>query len=533
MNLKDLQKIETKTTRGERNFELKTALMKIFKALSWLFDGRKDVPEEKIAKTAKIQSRRLGLGDRYNWNEIFGLKEVNQNIEQQLTFANGNPYPDNFYIGQAIANGSCFFDSFRQGLEQQKGIKVTVEQLRKDCQEFAQKNPPEWFTRGIANSYDNYGNVRRETITSYGIDILDHNRWGDPEVEGRILCEKYGVNVHIVERQTERKGAFFDEAARFLNQRGGAVNANALRKKCLDFVTDNELPEWFIKAINDEHGFSLDEYKKHLSSDVRGRGGVENVIYGKNNIEGKILSVIYSIHNFRVKEFRDNVKCLHQIVDKSGSTGTGEYNRVDYNSDSVLHIINNGGLHFEPLLDKNKELTKQPQEQTQEQRELQEKGDYQLAVQLQGQEYRLMNNMERQAQVISSFMLNASQEHLVKQIQEDHKLAERLQQEEDDYELAMELQAQENNLLVRDNEKNTFQEKDSGYAGELLAKILQREGRAEFDCFVKALFVKAFLEIHGKDLPKHSPKENSPNDSLQELRLTPHQQNVQQAIKGH
>ncbi|MDM8334965.1 hypothetical protein [Wolbachia pipientis] len=37
---------------------------------------------------------------------------------QEVTSSNSNPYPDNFYIGKAIADGSCFFDSFRQGLKQ-------------------------------------------------------------------------------------------------------------------------------------------------------------------------------------------------------------------------------------------------------------------------------------------------------------------------------------------------------------------------------------------------------------------------------
>uniref|UniRef100_A0A914V807 Uncharacterized protein n=1 Tax=Plectus sambesii TaxID=2011161 RepID=A0A914V807_9BILA len=42
--------------------------------------------------------------------------------------------PDNFEVGKATADGNGFFDSFRQSLEQQRGITVTVEQLRQDLE---------------------------------------------------------------------------------------------------------------------------------------------------------------------------------------------------------------------------------------------------------------------------------------------------------------------------------------------------------------------------------------------------------------
>ncbi|MDG7055719.1 MAG: hypothetical protein LJD31_04300 [Wolbachia endosymbiont of Menacanthus eurysternus] len=181
-----------------------------------------------------------------------------QNAEGKVTSLSGSPYPDNFHVGQAIDNGSCFFDSFRQSLEQQKGIEVTVERLRDDCREFAQNNPPEWFTKAIANSYDNSGQHRSETLDAYAANIMDNSRWGDPDIEGRILCEKYGVTLHVIENQT---------------------------------------------------------------------------------VDNQDLS-------------------LHQLIDNSGSKNAGEHNKVDYNDSSVLHIINNGKSHFEPLLDRKKKFSK-------------------------------------------------------------------------------------------------------------------------------------------------------------------------------
>ncbi|WP_425385090.1 hypothetical protein [Wolbachia endosymbiont (group B) of Schoenobius gigantella] len=201
---------------------------------------------------------------------------------QEITLLNSKPYPDNFYVGQAIGNGSCFFDSFRQSLEQQTGEQVTAEKLRNDCREFAQKNPPKWFTNAIVNSHDNNGQHRSETVDDYTADIMRNSRWGDPDVEGRILCEKYKVKLHVIENQT---------------------------------------------------------------------------------VDNQDLS-------------------LHELIDNSGSKSAGEYNKVDYDDSSTVHIINKGGLHFEPLLDRNKSSAKQLQEETKLKQE-QEQEDFLLAKKLQ------------------------------------------------------------------------------------------------------------------------------------------------------
>ena len=53
---------------------------------------------------------------------------------------------------------------------------------------------------------------------------------------------------------------------------------------------------------------------------------------------------------------------LHQLIDNSGSKNAGEHNKVDYDDSGILHIINKGSAHFEPLLDRKKSLAKQEQE---------------------------------------------------------------------------------------------------------------------------------------------------------------------------
>ncbi|WP_406722172.1 DnaJ domain-containing protein [Wolbachia endosymbiont (group B) of Archips podanus] len=114
-------------------------------------------------------------------------------------------HPENFYVGKASANGSCFFDSFRQSLEQQKSIRVTVEQLRKDCKDFAINNPPQWFIDKIKDDRDNIGNEfinRGVTRDQYIEEVKNDNFWGRPEIEGIILCRKYNVRLHIIEKYT-------------------------------------------------------------------------------------------------------------------------------------------------------------------------------------------------------------------------------------------------------------------------------------------------------------------------------------------
>ncbi|MGL9726140.1 MAG: hypothetical protein ACR5KV_05955 [Wolbachia sp.] len=99
--------------------------------------------------------------------------------------------------------------------------------------------------------------------------------------------------------------------------------------------------------------------------------------WGRTDIESRILCGKYSVKLHVVEsnplhaidEQQDLF--LHQLIDSSGSKNVGEYNRVDYNDNSVLHIVNSGFGHFESLLNKKKSLEKQEQE------------DFQLAKQLQ------------------------------------------------------------------------------------------------------------------------------------------------------
>ncbi|WP_264336128.1 OTU domain-containing protein [Wolbachia endosymbiont (group B) of Agriphila tristella] len=127
---------------------------------------------------------------------------------------NESSLPSGFRAGKAAAGGDCFFDSFRQGLEETKSIDVTVKALRGVCKDFASKalgNPSHesynWFRNAIKGKLVEHNNPDKgnfENIDQYVREICESKVWGDSDIEGRILCGHYGVKLYVAEMQ---KGA--------------------------------------------------------------------------------------------------------------------------------------------------------------------------------------------------------------------------------------------------------------------------------------------------------------------------------------
>ncbi len=75
----DLHDIEVNTIKKEKNFDFRTALISLFKALYKLFESKQDVSKKDLANVAEKESKKLGLEGRYDWSEIFDLeKEVTE-----------------------------------------------------------------------------------------------------------------------------------------------------------------------------------------------------------------------------------------------------------------------------------------------------------------------------------------------------------------------------------------------------------------------------------------------------------------------
>ncbi|APR98796.1 OTU domain-containing protein [Wolbachia endosymbiont of Folsomia candida] len=274
---------------------------------------------------------------------------------------NNNTYPNYFYKGTSPGDGSCFFDSFGQGLEKQKGIKVTVEQLRKDCQEFAQMNPPKWFAPAIFNKPNQHGQPLCHDVDSYIASILNNNEWGDPEVEGRVLCQKYKVKLHLIEEQSCYMHLLV-EAQKEIN---GELPSGT-----------NNLSEVVLSAINHSYTGNQSDSKEELVERLN-----EIISQGYDPEISQEASELLN----RMEDFGETT--IHNLISFSGSLSL---DNLDYNDQNTIHIINDGMSHFEPLLDKNRDLIEQLQkEQIQEQndhlvaRRIQEKDDCLLAKELQ------------------------------------------------------------------------------------------------------------------------------------------------------
>lgn len=343
----DLHEIEVNTIKKEKNFDFRTALIQLFKSLYALLRGKQNISKADLANASEKESKRLGLEGRYNWSEIFDLeKGVTEKAEKQSDKEQKLNKPDNFYVGRAIDDGNCFFDSFRQGLEQQTGVQVTVEQLRNDCREFAQNNPPEWFANAIVNSHDNNGQHRSEDLNTYVINIMSNNRWGDPEVEGRILCGKYGVRLHFIEDQS-----YFKFLQREVSQGRGEFGVEI--QQAIIGSDSNEALTQKLQEINSDEAFQL-------LADVLGF-----IELGQT----------------------------HSLIDSSGNM---TLDHLNYNDQSIIHMMNEGYSHFEPLLNRNKILAKQTQEHQDSllAKEVQEQEDLLYAKQLQNREFSLARQLQ-------------------------------------------------------------------------------------------------------------------------------------------
>ncbi len=206
------------------------------------------------------------------WNDYVYLKKDVDHSLGSMNFVSPRvkrsivlQLPENFEIKKALGGGDCFFDSFLKGLvalQTQPEADNSVKSLRIACREYARKevkSPNSWLRGALrteGRDLDEY--VPRIEYTSADIaSAPDHLNlaapiWGRPDIEGRILCEKYGVQLHLIEQQEVDGTAMF----------------------------------------------------------------------------------------------------LHQIVDRLGSKPVENYASEDYNYPYIIHMINTGALHFEPILRK-------------------------------------------------------------------------------------------------------------------------------------------------------------------------------------
>lgn len=134
-------------------------------------------------------------------------------------------YPEKLKIGAAIKTGDCFFDSVAQGLNElniKPDYRFTAKSLRKDCADYARANrkPDQWVYKAVIRDAGEYFVPQKdpdgEVISENGLNKQDKAKsffkyleyitnthtadapiWGRPDIEGRMICEKYEVEFYI------------------------------------------------------------------------------------------------------------------------------------------------------------------------------------------------------------------------------------------------------------------------------------------------------------------------------------------------
>ncbi|WP_264374953.1 MULTISPECIES: OTU domain-containing protein [unclassified Wolbachia] len=134
-------------------------------------------------------------------------------------------YPEKLKIGAAIKTGDCFFDSVAQGLNElniKPDYRFTAKSLRKDCADYARANkkPDQWVYKAVIRDAGEYFVPQKdpdgEVISENGLNKQDKAKsffkyleyitnthtadapiWGRPNIEGRMICDKYKVELYI------------------------------------------------------------------------------------------------------------------------------------------------------------------------------------------------------------------------------------------------------------------------------------------------------------------------------------------------
>ncbi len=156
------------------------------------------------------------------FRQIKGKKKSNKLLHNLKS-----TYPRELKIGAAIKTGDCFFDSVAQGLNE-LNIKpdhyFTAKSLRKDCADYVEQHGKQdsWAYKAVIKDAaiggyfvaleGPYGPIQdpktkinmideKKTFHEYLKNIknmaTDPPIWGRPDIEGRMICDKYKVELYI------------------------------------------------------------------------------------------------------------------------------------------------------------------------------------------------------------------------------------------------------------------------------------------------------------------------------------------------
>ncbi|GBN79909.1 hypothetical protein AVEN_113757-1, partial [Araneus ventricosus] len=149
-------------------------------------------------------------------------KEEKEKINQLLELLR-KKLPEGCKIGAAVGEGDSFFDSVAQGLNElrDKGLitgsrRFNVKSLRESCKQYAQQINQSKKDSWLDIALKGEGRKLRKYIRNIEFSAKDIENtssgskikiiWGRPEIEGKMVCEKYGVKFRIIELRDGEKG---------------------------------------------------------------------------------------------------------------------------------------------------------------------------------------------------------------------------------------------------------------------------------------------------------------------------------------
>jgi len=131
----------------------------------------------------------------------YGIVDPSPEKEQKIKAFYSSVIPKGFVLGKAIGKGDCFFDASATELNDLNDVedRCDVKSLRTLVSEYAKSKEENngWIKNAFrkeSNEYDDY--VNRVIYDSEEIELPI---WGNAALDGRIICQKYNVKLHVIE----------------------------------------------------------------------------------------------------------------------------------------------------------------------------------------------------------------------------------------------------------------------------------------------------------------------------------------------
>lgn len=120
-------------------------------------------------------------------------------------------------LGSALGKADCFFDSIAQALNEKSGKEeYNVKSLRLLCDEYIKSNSENnaWVRKAVEAEEEDYPQyLARLQYTVEEMEVMEKENilagtatWGRASIEGRIICEKLKVKLHVIEGREPEPG---------------------------------------------------------------------------------------------------------------------------------------------------------------------------------------------------------------------------------------------------------------------------------------------------------------------------------------